>query len=194
VLTVVRTVGEVLGVAPEPALRAAARGVALTLRSGHAAAARLRGPDGTVVRIAHAPRLDAAPALLAQRPDLLLTVVRPGGQARLFVLDAKYRRDDSAAYRRRHGAPGPPEDALGVLHRYRDAIVRAGPRGVERPVEAAAALFPYREAAPGDFERTRLWRGLGEIGVGAVPLLPGETGYLARWLRSILEVSRPTPE
>jgi len=185
-LEVVKTAATLLETDPAPALEAAGWGVALTLRGGHAAAARLRGPDGTTLRIARAPRLDAAPALLAQRPDLLLTVARPGRAPRLFVLDAKYRRDDSPLYRRRHGAPGPPEDALGALHRYRDAIVRPGPRGVERPIEQAAALFPYREPAEGSFQSSRLWTGLPEIGVGALPLLPGQTRYLEAWLRTIL--------
>jgi hypothetical protein len=138
------------------------------------------------VRLAYEPRFPVAPGLLAQRPDLLLTVERGGTPPRLYVLDAKYRRDDSAAYRRRHGAPGPPEDALGDLHRYRDAIVRVGPGGVERPVAVAAALFPYREWAPDAFVESRLWTSLGTIGVGAIPLLPGGTGLLMRWLQCVL--------
>src|SRR5690606_41483964 len=102
------------------------------------------------------------------------------------ALAACARDDVSAAHSRRHGAPGPPEDAPGALHRYRDAIVRAGPAGVERPVETAVALFPYREPEPGAFGRSRLWASIAEIGVGAIPLLPGAAGYLARWLEGVI--------
>ena len=186
-LTVASVLADRLG-QPLPAetfFTATARGVRLRLRRGRRHALRLRAP-GLAVRLAYEPRFPASPGLLAQRPDLLLTVERAGVPPRLAVLDAKYRRDDSPGYRRRHGAPGPPEDALGDLHRYRDAIVQVGPRGIERPVEAVAALFPYREPAPGAFATSRLWTSLGAIGVGALPLMPGETGYLRRWLDDLL--------
>ncbi|HLT47889.1 MAG TPA: DUF2357 domain-containing protein [Rubricoccaceae bacterium] len=186
-LAVARTLAEVLGqpLPTGPFFGVTAEGVRLRLRRGRRHALRLRAP-GVTVRLAYEPRFPVAPGLLAQRPDFLLTVERPGTPPRLYVLDAKYRRDDSAAYRRRHGAPGPPEDALGDLHRYRDAIVRAGPAGVERPVETAVALFPYREPEPGAFGRSRLWASIAEIGVGAIPLLPGAAGYLARWLEGVI--------
>jgi hypothetical protein len=190
-LTLAHLLAEALG-RPLPAgafFAVTAHGVRLRLRRGHRHAVRLRA-GGLAVRLAYEPRFPSGPGLLAQRPDFLLTVERPGTPPRLYVLDAKYRRDDTAAYRRRHGAPGPPEDALGDLHRYRDAIVRAGAAGVERPVEAAVALFPYREEEPGAFGRSPLWTSIAGIGVGAVPLLPGATGYLEAWLARVLGEGR----
>ncbi len=181
-LTVVRMVAGLLGVEVPPAsfFRGEHRGVRLLLRRGRRHAVRLEG-DGLTVGVAYNPRFGARHGLLAQRPDLLLTVERPGVPPRHLILDAKYRRDDGPGYARRFGAPGPPEDALGALHRYRDAIVE---REGQRSVEAAAALYPYRPDAI--FEETRLWRALEGIGVGAIPLLPGETGWLERWLRAVL--------
>ena len=170
---------------PGAVFSATARGVRLRLRQGRHHALRLRA-RGRSVRLAYQPRFPSPPGLLVQKPDLLLTVERAGAPPRLFVLDAKYRRDDTAAYRRRHGAPGPPEDALGDLHRYRDAIVTAEGGGVRRPVAAAVALFPYREPEPGAFAQSRLWTSIEDIGVGAVPLLPEATGYLASWLSRLL--------
>jgi hypothetical protein len=186
-LTLARLLAAQLGAALPPGafFAAATYGVRLRLRRGRRHALRLPGPD-LAVRLTYEPHFPAAPGLLAQRPDFLLTVERRGAPARLYVLDAKYRRDDTAGYRRRHGAPGPPEEALGDLHRYRDAIVQAGPAGVERPVEAAVALFPSREEAPGAFAQSRLWTSIARIGVGAVPLLPGATGYLDHWLADVL--------
>ena len=196
-VAVVRAVAQQTG-QPVPAARffaVTARGVRVTLRAGHAHAVRFALDGGGHVEVAYNPRFPAPPGLLAQRPDLLITIHQPGRATRALVLDAKYRRDDSAAYRRRHGAPGPPEDALGDLHRYRDALLVPGPGGVERFVEAAVALFPYREAPAGTFPsespsgrfgESRLWASLSEIGVGAIPLLPGETGYLDRWLGATL--------
>ncbi|MBX5465018.1 MAG: hypothetical protein IRZ26_05630, partial [Clostridia bacterium] len=104
---------------------------------------------------------------------------------------------------RLYGLPGPPTNAIDVLHRYRDAILAvlretpdallpagsgpgpAGPRPKHTVVQAAA-LFPYREEAPGAYRESRLWRSLDAIGIGAVPLLPGHDHYLEEWLRGAL--------
>ncbi len=121
--------------------------------------------QGVSVEIVRSPRFSGPPALLVQIPDLLVTVRRPGVPDHVVVLDAKYRTDASGA--------APPGDALGALHRYRDAIV--GPDG-RALVRTAAVLFPARPGA--NFETSRVWQSLGAIGVGAVPLLPGATDWL----------------
>ena len=177
-LAVVRMVAEAVGVEPPGRpFGIDAVGTDVRLRRGRAHGVRLSG-RGVTVEVVNTPRFPAPPALLAQRPDLLLTV-RRGDIVRRVVLDAKYRRDDTAAYRRRHGAAGPPEDALGTLHRYRDAIVE-GP-----PVEIAAALFPG--TADDAFLRSRLWTSLETLGVGAVPVRPGDLGGLARFVAGLIE-------
>ena len=132
--------------------------------AGHAV--RLVGERGEV-EIVRAPRFAGPPALLVQIPDLLVTVRRPGLPAHVVVLDAKYRVDASGA--------APPGDALGALHRYRDAIVGLDGQAL---VRTAAVLFPARAGA--GFETSRVWASLGRIGIGAVPLLPGATGWLER--------------
>jgi hypothetical protein len=91
----------------------------------------------------------------------------------------------------RYGAPGPPQAALNVLHRYRDAILETDKGAFEsneplHTVVQAAAVFPYREQDEGDFEKSRLWRALCQLGVGAIPLLPGSVEYLEQWVRTCL--------
>jgi hypothetical protein len=182
-LTVVRAVARLLD-RPIPShafFRAEHRGIRFLLRRGRRHGVTFDG-DGRRATVVYNPRFPARAGLLAQRPDMLLTVER-GDEVRRFVLDAKYRRDDSTGYVRRHGAPGPPESALGDLHRYRDAIVTTGG---ERTVVQAVALFPYRESEPGAFAASKLWTAVDAIGVGAIPLLPGATDYLDRWLRRVL--------
>ena len=176
-LAVVQEAAAALGV-EDPAEPFGARrvGASVRVRRGRAASVRLAG-SGAVLTIAYEPRFGGPPALLAQRPDLLLTLARPGRPARRAILDAKYRREDSAAYVRRHGAAAPPEDSLGDLPRYRDAIV--GREG-EPLIERAAALFP---SAPDEtFRDSRLWQSHGTVGIGAVPLAPGARGWLRQWL------------
>jgi len=150
------------------------RGADVRLRRGRAHAVRLER-TGVSVEVAYNPRFPAPPALLAQRPDLLLTV-RRGRDVQRIVLDAKYRRDDSEGYRRRHGAAGPPEEALGTLHRYRDAIPGA--------IAVAAALYPG--LVGDDIYMSRLWSSLGALGVGAIPLRPGATEALDRFIGRVV--------
>ena len=156
-------------------------GADVRLRSGRRHAVRLDGSQGRI-EIVRQP-LFAGEALLRQRPDLVLTVTPRGGVPRRVVLDAKYRRDDREATVRRYGTPAPPEDALGALHRYRDAIV--GPGGRAGWIGEAAALFPSRDDA---WRTGRLWTSLATLGVGAIPLLPGRTEALDAYLRRVLDV------
>ena len=174
-LAVVGAVARALGAAP-PARPFGVDlvGADVRLRRGRRHAVRLGG-RGLEAEVAYEPRFPAPPGLLVQRPDLMLTV-RRGPETRRVVLDAKYRRDDSAGYRRRHGAAGPPEDALNTLHRYRDAI--------PGEVAVAAALFPGR---PGDpFYLSRLWTSLEALGVGAVPVAPGGLEALDRFIAALV--------
>ena len=134
--------------------------------------------------ITYNPRFGGPGYLVPQQPDLLLTLHRADGVVARYVLDAKYRLDASPSYRKRYGLPGPPTDALNDLHRYRDAIRERRPR---RTVVQAVALYPYREEEPGLFEKSRHRRMIDEIGVGAIPLLPGETVHLETWLRKVLD-------
>ena len=181
-LALVRETAQVLGIEPPAAplgLRRA--GVDVRLRGGHRSAVRLKG-NGVEVELAYAPRFASSRALLEQRPDLLLTV--RGRSTRRIVLDAKYRRDGASA---RYGVAGPPAEAIGALHRYRDAIL--GPGGTPGWIHGAIALYP---PAPdlASFEASRLWTGLADIGIGAIPLIPGQTAWLRRWLaRTIREVA-----
>jgi predicted component of viral defense system (DUF524 family) len=127
--------------------------------------------DGRAVALTYNPHFGGDPLLVPQRPDLLLEI---GGDR--LVLDAKYRLDTSPEYVRRYGAPGPPEDALNGLHRYRDAL----------RVSQAIALFPHCATGQGSFAASRLHRSVERIGIGALPFLPRETGYVAAWLRKVL--------
>ncbi len=174
-LAVADAVADALGVeAPTRPFGIDIRGADVRLRKGRAHAVRL-GNDAARVEIVYTPRFPAPPALLPQRPDLLLTIQR-GGVTKRVVLDAKYRRDDSVAYRRRHGVAGPPEDALNTLHRYRDAI--------PGEVAIAAALFPGPPDAV--FTTSRLWTSLDALGVGAIPLRPGAREALAAFIGGLV--------
>ena len=179
-LTLVQTVAGVLQVTPPAAPFGLVRTDAgVRLQRGRRSAVDLAG-RGVRVEIAYAPHFSDPRALLAQRPDLLLTV--RGARTHRVVLDAKYRRDDRPASVARYGVAAPPAEALGVLHRYRDAIL--GPDGASGWIDGAVALFPPADLA--GYASSRLWAGLATIGVGALPLAPGETAWLRRWLDALV--------
>ena len=173
VLAVVRALADVLDAeSPDRPFGVDVRGTDVRLRRGRAHSVRLGG-RGVEAEVVYTPRFPAPPALLSQRPDLLIDLRRGSARTRV-VLDAKYRRDDSPAYRRRYGAAGPPEDALNTLHRYRDAIP---------DVFVAAALFP---GSSDGFRDSRLWTSLSDLGVGAVPLRPDDRGGLTDFLSGLV--------
>jgi len=178
-LAVVEALGAITGrrVPARRLVREDATGTRLRLRVGPSRLA-FPAPDGGRLTLRHAPRLDNAPALLAQQPDIVLQHRTPSGTERWLVLDAKYRLDRTGGYTARYGLPGPPVSVLADLHRYRDALVLSDS---SRPVTHAAALYPLRtdEAA---WNASALARGLQTLGVGAIPVLPGATDALRRFL------------
>ena len=185
-LTLVRLAAEATGAGlPAERLFTVDRfGLRMRLRRGRAQTVTFALGDGRRLAITYNPRFGGKGYLVPQQPDLMLTLERPGGPRTRYILDAKYRLDASPAYVRRFGVPGPPADALNALHRYRDAIRDDDRQG--RTVAQAVALYPYREPAPGTYAAARHGQALEEVGVGAIPLLPGATAHLEAWLRGVL--------
>ena len=177
-LALARLLAEQLGT-PLPASQLLAveeNGLRVLLRRGRTHGIVLQNARKQRVTLTYNPRFGGASHLVPQRPDLLLEVDRPGKSPARLVLDAKYRVEVSPEFRARYGSPGPPEDALNSLHRYRDALGAA----------QCVALFPHREGEPGDFRGRRLHRSIECLGIGALPFLPGETRYVADWLQGAL--------
>src|SRR5690606_13353264 len=127
-----------------------------------------------------------------QRPDVGLSI-KVDGWSEPFevILDAKYRLDTSSDYVKRHGSAGPPEDAVNVLHRYRDAILVSTAPGMPRDRRAiivGAALFPLQDCE-GEFEQNTFYRTLEQVGIGALPFLPSRLEYVKDLLRQLLTES-----
>jgi len=142
--------------------------------------------DGTVLTAQH--RSDTGISGTVHQPDLLLELRRPAprraGEAGFqLVLDAKYRLTWSG------GQPGPPQEALNAIHRYRDAVLAQGVSRVERKVYGGIILFPHpNEEAYAQLPGSA-WNDFERMGVGAVPLVPGQGQLLRRWLAGLLHAS-----
>lgn len=173
---------------PRDALVAIERnGLRVALQRGRATTVAFSQADARRVEVTYNRQFAGPDLLIPQRPDILITFRDGHWPAMHLVLDAKYRVDASPKYVANNDVPGPPQDALNVLHRYRDAIFdeESSEARPLRSVVEAVALFPS-SASPEQFKQARLWRALDRIGVGAIPLLPGRLELLREWLRKAL--------
>jgi uncharacterized protein len=187
-----------------------AEGLRLRLEQGRAQTVPFLLAGDRSLEVTYNPTFQDQDVLLPQRPDVSLTFRDPKWPTVRLVLDAKYRVRSDADFVTRFGSPGPPEDAVNVLHRYRDAILEgedvqwraaeeteisaigrhqaAGRRSVRTVVEGAA-LFPLDGAAAELFETSRFWESLQRLGIGALPFLPNSTRHVEMWLAAVLRRS-----
>jgi len=109
--------------------------------------------------------------------------VGPVKQPFKYVLDAKYRFDKPSNAEGEENADkfGPPQDAIGQLHRYRDAMLwRTEKDGVyQRAIKnlGGVILFPY-PLDENKFKGTKYDQSLSTVNIGAVPLKPGSDNVL----------------
>lgn len=144
---------------------------------------------------------DVHTATTENRPDIVLTVVRPDGFELTYLFDAKYRllddnnlnKEDRDELVAANGADSPPPDALNQMHRYRDAIYYGSDQQTHSAKEIIGGyiLFPGR----GNDESVRnrfFYRSIETVNIGAFPLLPdasdpkNEGSLLFEFLEKIL--------
>jgi hypothetical protein len=197
-LGLLKSVSEVLGV-PIPAdslLEVRGDGLRMRLGRGRTQSVPFALPGGRSLEVTYNPTFQEADALLPQKPDFVLTFIDPQWPTVRLVLDAKYRVETDPEFVARFGVPGPPPDAINVLHRYRDAILESrddedvssggGTNRSKRTVVEGAALYPLTADQASRFDESRLWGSLKRLGIGALPFLPGSTTWVNQWLREVL--------
>jgi predicted component of viral defense system (DUF524 family) len=129
-----------------------------------------------------------------QRPDYSIQFKKEGYENPFwFVLDAKYRfnkKDDKENNKSSYDAP---DDAIGQLHRYRDAILHQ----ISKDMTYRSAiknlggliLYPY----PLDeekFERdNKYFKSIEQVNIGAIPLAPGKDKLLKTFLDKLFSTS-----
>lgn len=120
-------------------------------------------------------------ATTENRPDIVLTIIKPDGFELTYLFDAKYRllddkklnQEDREELTIAGGADTPPADAINQMHRYRDAIYYGSDRQSHAAKEIIGGyiLFPGR----GDNESVRdrfFYKSIETVNIGAFPLLP----------------------
>ena len=144
-------------------------------------------------------------ATTENRPDIVLTLVKPDGFELTYLFDAKYRliddnklnKEDRDEWSASGGADTPPADAINQMHRYRDAIYYGSDKQTHAAKEIIGGyiLFPGR----GDKESVRqrfFYKSIETVNIGAFPLLPdasdpsNEGSLLYEFLTKILRAER----
>lgn len=140
------------------------------------------------------PGTDRTPTL-SQRPDNVLTLKKKDvGQIKeyKYVFDAKYRLNpayEGTSYHEKYRQPGPEEDDINTMHRYRDAIVyqEKGSGEYERSMFGAYVLFPYPDEER--YKTHRFYKSIGLLNIGALPFLPNSTSLVEQFLAEIIQDS-----
>ena len=123
-----------------------------------------------------------------QRPDTVLTIFREGEHHQFsYIFDAKYRLNPALDPEyARYGGPGPEEDDINTMHRYRDAIVYADEQGIyQKSMRGAYVLFPYGDEER--YESHQFYKSIGKVNIGGLPFLPGTTRLVGELLDRLLE-------
>ena len=119
-----------------------------------------------------------------------------------YVLDAKYRFDkpNTASENladnlddNKKGAYDPPQDAIGQLHRYRDAMLWKTEKSdtYQKAIKnlGGVILFPY-PLDEHNFLNSKYFQSLKEVNIGAVPLKPGGDNIIfQQFLDNLFETS-----
>jgi len=101
-------------------------GLKVLLEKGKSKSIVFKDKEDKKITVSYNPQFKGEAYLTSQKPDIMLSFENPSWPQLDLVLDAKYRLDNSDIYISQYGCAGPPEDALNVLYRYRDALLNTG--------------------------------------------------------------------
>ncbi|RJX40275.1 DUF2357 domain-containing protein [Paenibacillus pinisoli] len=127
---------------------------------------------------------------LGQKPDNVLTLKKNDSAVEYkYIFDAKYRLNpayEGTSYHRKYRIPGPEEEDINTMHRYRDAIVYTDikSRELERSMFGAYVLFPYHNEE--EYRNHQFYKSIELINVGAFPFLPNSTKLMEDFLDEII--------
>jgi len=120
-------------------------------------------------------------ATTENRPDVVLTIVKPDGFELTYLFDAKYRllddnrlnQEDREELANTVAADTPPSAALNQMHRYRDAIYYGSDRQTHSAKEIIGGYILFPGRGDNDSVKKRFfYRSIETVNIGAFPLLP----------------------
>jgi uncharacterized protein len=128
---------------------------------------------------------------ISQKPDTMLTISKKGKDYQFnYVFDAKYRVDyaqKDSYYKSRYHSPGPLEEDINTMHRYRDSLVVMQNGPYERTAFGAYVLFPWWDEE--GYREHPLYKSINQVNIGGLPFLPQATDLVEQFVERLIEKS-----
>lgn len=128
---------------------------------------------------------------IPQRPDTMLSIEKKGKDYTFnYIFDAKYRIDyaqEGSYYKNRYKTPGPMEDDINTMHRYRDSIVAENNGPYERTAFGAYVLFPWFDEH--SYQNHHFYQSINKVNIGGLPFLPNATVLVEQFVEWLINKS-----
>ncbi len=136
-------------------------------------------------------KYESSPPTIPQKPDTMLTISKKGREYDFnYIFDAKYRIDyaqQDSFYKSRYRTPGPLEEDINTMHRYRDSLVVMNDGPYERTAFGAYVLFPWGDED--GYQEHPLYRSIDQVNIGGLPFLPQATDMVEQFVERLIEKS-----
>lgn len=126
-----------------------------------------------------------------QKPDILISIDKKDQAFPYnYVFDAKYRIDFAAPgsyYEYQYEEPGPLEEDINTMHRYRDALVVQQEGPYERHAFGAYVLFPWNDEF--GYQSHHFYKSIDQVNIGGLPFLPSATSLVEQFVERLINAS-----
>lgn len=172
-------------------IRTNGTGLAVNLVKGQASQVRYTDEkNGDQIVLSYNPEKRRLPTV-NQRPDNVLSLKKRGSRTEYeYVFDAKYKIDPAlpgSYYASVFKKPGPKEEDINTMHRYRDAIVSEEASRFERGMVGAYVLFPYGDEK--EYQEHQFFKSIDKVNIGGLPFLPTATKLVENMLDDLIDDS-----
>jgi len=127
----------------------------------------------------------------SQIPDTMLQIEKKGKDYTFnYIFDAKYRIEyalEGSSYGRLYNTPGPMEEDINTMHRYRDSIVSTYDGPYERTSFGAYVLFPWIDEDI--YQNHHFYKSIDKVNIGGLPFLPNATTLIEKVVENLIDKS-----
>ncbi|KAA1804557.1 hypothetical protein FXB61_004768 [Bacillus cereus] len=165
-------------------------GLYVTLDESKTAKRTFKHPETDEVIELYFQKRNGGLPTVTQKPDTMLAIEKKGKSYQYqYIFDAKYRIDfaETAHYKSRYRTPGPLEEDINTMHRYRDALVVEQEGPFERTAYGAYVLFPWNQEEA--YENHPFYKSIEKVNIGGFPFLPKATRLVEQFLDHLIEKS-----
>lgn len=173
-------------------IKVAGNNLFVSLIKGQRSRVRYRNPkNGEMITLSYNPK-EISGATVPQKPDNVLSLQKKGAKVNYeYIFDAKYKINpalDGSMYQTMYKTPGPQEEDINTMHRYRDAVVYQNDASpYERTMFGAYVLFPYREQE--EYKQHLFYKSIEKVNIGGLPFLPSITELVTKMLDELISDS-----